>query len=45
MKRLYKESIWAVWKELLKEKNNPKKKEIEDPDELDPNDFETIYNI
>lgn len=43
-KRLYKEKVEQYEKELaeLREKVTPKKKEIEDPDELDPNDFETV---
>lgn len=43
-KRLYKEKVEQYEKELaeLREKVAPKKKEIEDPDELDPNDFETV---
>lgn len=43
-KRLYKEKVEQYEKELaeLRDKVTPKKKEIEDPDELDPNDFETV---
>lgn len=43
-KRLYKEKLEQYEKELneLREKVTPKKKEIEDPDELNPEDFETV---
>jgi len=43
-KKMYKEKVEQYEKELaeLREKVTPKKKEIEDPDELDPNDFETV---
>lgn len=43
-KRLYKERVEQYEKELaeLREKVTPSKKEIEDADELDPNDFETV---
>ena len=43
-KKMYKERVEQYERELaeLREKVTPKKKEIEDPDELDPNDFETV---
>lgn len=43
-KKLYRERLEQYEKELeeLKSRVEPKKKEIESPDELDPNDFETV---
>ena len=43
-KKMYQERVEQYEKELaeLREKVTPKKKEIEDPDELDPNDFDTV---
>lgn len=43
-RKLYQERVEQYEKEIaeLREKVTPAKKEIEDPDELDPNDFETV---